>query len=75
VSGEPSIRVALDTSKCRAYGICVGIDPDVFELPNGSPVAVLRAEQVGVEHREDLEDAMHNCPASAIRLEFIGAVE
>ncbi|MPV89514.1 ferredoxin [Georgenia ruanii] len=62
------MAVHLDTSKCRAYGICVGILPDVFDLPKGSPVAVLRRDVADGEDLEDLEEAVVNCPAQAISL-------
>ncbi|WP_205739578.1 ferredoxin [Georgenia sp. SYP-B2076] len=62
------VAVRLDTSKCRAYGICVGIMPDVFDLPKGSPVAVLLKDVADGEDLTDLEEAVFNCPASAISL-------
>ncbi|KAE8765733.1 ferredoxin [Georgenia thermotolerans] len=62
------VAVHLDTSRCRAYGICVGILPDVFDLPKGSPVAVLRLAVADGEDLEDLEEAVFNCPAQAISL-------
>ncbi|MCK6208954.1 ferredoxin [Georgenia sp. EYE_87] len=62
------VAVRLDTTKCRAYGICVGILPDVFDLPKGSPVAVLRRDVASGEGLADLEEAVFNCPAQAISL-------
>lgn len=60
------VTVRLDTTKCRAYGICVSILPEVFDLPKGSPVAVLRRDVVDAEDFTDLEEAVFNCPAQAI---------
>jgi ferredoxin len=62
------IAVHLDTSKCRAYGICVGIVPDVFDLPKGSPVARLLKDVTDAHELADLEEAAFNCPAQAISL-------
>lgn len=63
-----TIRIHLDTTKCQAYGLCVGIAPDVFDVPAGSPIAVLLTETADDEDREDLEEAVRNCPAQAIAL-------
>ncbi|WP_221934737.1 ferredoxin [Georgenia yuyongxinii] len=62
------VAVHLDTTKCRAYGICVTIAPDVFSLPKGSPVAVLLKDVTDGEDLADLEEASFNCPAQAISL-------
>lgn len=63
-----SIRIILDTNKCQAYGLCVGIAPDFFDVPAGSPIAVLLAETADDDDRDDLEEAVRNCPAQAIAL-------
>lgn len=63
-----SISIALDTSKCQAYGLCVGIVPDVFDVPSGSSVAVVLREVADEDEREDLEEAARSCPAQAIVL-------
>lgn len=63
-----TIRIHLDATKCQAYGLCVGIAPDVFDVPAGSPIAVLLTETADDEDREDLEEAVRNCPAQAIAL-------
>lgn len=62
------VAVHLDTTKCRAYGICVSIAPDVFDLPKRSPVAVLLKDVADADELEDLEEAVFNCPAQAIAL-------
>lgn len=62
------VEVQLDTGKCRAYGVCVGLAPDVFELPKGSPVAVLRRSVADEADLEDLQEAVFSCPAQAITL-------
>ncbi len=63
-----SISIALDTSKCQAYGLCVGIAPDVFDVPSGSSVAVLLRDVADQDELEDLEEAVRSCPAQAIAL-------
>lgn len=63
-----SVTIHLDTDKCHAYGVCVGMSPDVFDLPRGALVAALLKTEVDEARREELEDAARNCPAAAIKL-------
>lgn len=63
-----SISIALDTTKCQAYGLCVGIAPDVFDVQAGSSLAVLLRDVANEDEREDLEEAARSCPAQAIVL-------
>lgn len=62
------LEVLLDTRLCVAYGICVSIMPDVFDTPRGSSTAVLLRTRVGLEERDDLEEAVRNCPAQALAI-------
>jgi ferredoxin len=66
VNGE--LTVHLDTTRCRSYGVCVSILPDVFDTPSGVPTAVLLRENVDADEREDLEEAARACPAQAISI-------
>ncbi|QYN33515.1 ferredoxin [Pseudonocardia sp. DSM 110487] len=61
-------EVLLDTDRCQAYGICVGILPDVIATPPGSPVAVLLGTHVDASDREDLAEAVRVCPAQALQI-------
>lgn len=63
-----SLAVSLDGTRCKSYGICVSVMPDVFDTPPGSPTAVLLRETVDADEREDLEEAARACPAQAIAL-------
>jgi ferredoxin len=60
------LAIALDTTRCKSYGICVSVLPEVFDTPASSPAAVLLVDTVGEEDRDDLEEAVRNCPAQAI---------
>lgn len=62
------LTVTLDTKRCKSYGICVGILPEVFDTPPGAPVAVLLRDTVDADEREDLEEAIRACPAQAIAM-------
>jgi ferredoxin len=66
VNGKPTVQ--LDTARCRSYGVCVSILPDVFDTPSGVPTAVLLRENVDADEREDLEEAARACPAQAISI-------
>lgn len=60
--------VAVDPGRCMAYGLCVGIHPDVFALPQGSPAAVVTREVLLPDDLEDVEEAIRACPAQALTL-------
>ena len=58
--------VRLDEVRCRSYGICVSILPDVFDLPPDAKSAVLLRHEVDPDDVEDLQEAVRACPAQAI---------
>lgn len=60
--------MVLDTTRCQGYGLCVGIHPDVFDVPAGSPVAVVLRDIVDGDDLADVEEAARACPAQAISL-------
>lgn len=61
-------RVVVDGTRCTAYGLCVGIHPDVFAVPLGSPVAVVLREELEPEDLDDVAEAVRTCPAQALTL-------
>ena len=63
-----AVTVELDQGLCRAYGICLSILPDVFDIPAGSRTAVLQRADVDADDVEDLEEAVRACPARAISI-------
>jgi len=64
MSDETVVR--LDQHRCRSYGICVSILPDVFDLPPDAKSAVLLRHEVDPDDVEDLQEAVRSCPAQAI---------
>lgn len=62
------IEVLLNGASCQGYGICLGIAPDAFDIPSGSPVAVLIRSTFPASERAVLEDAVRSCPAQAISI-------
>lgn len=67
-------KVVIDGPACQAYGLCVTLHPEVFDVPPGSPVAILLREVVGDDDMEDVEEAVRACPAQAITLEPLDEV-
>ncbi len=61
-------RVVIDPTRCTGYGICVGIHPEVFLVPEGSPVAVVIQDVVGDDDLEDVQEAVRACPSQALTL-------
>jgi ferredoxin len=64
MSDETVVR--LDEVRCRSYGICVSILPEVFDLPPDAKTAILLRHKVDADDVEDLEEAVRACPAQAI---------
>lgn len=54
--------------RCKAYGVCVSVLPEVFDIRPGSPTAVLLRDAADAEERADLEEAVRNCPAQALSI-------
>ena len=57
-------RIEIDRSLCSAYGTCIDLAPDLFELSDDL-IAVAR---VGVTDAEAAVEAASACPMGAIRL-------
>ena len=60
--------VHVDASKCLAYGTCVGIAPDMFDLPARAKIVVLLKREVSDDEIGEVEEAVRNCPARALSL-------
>ncbi len=65
------MRVVVDQLQCEGNAVCVGIAPDLFELPDDSDVVrVLRAVDAGDELA--VRDAVRLCPKQALSIEEDG---
>ena len=62
-------RIEIDRSLCSAYGTCIDIAPDLFELSDDL-IAVARVEATDAEVAVEAASA---CPMGAIRLVEIRA--
>ena len=63
------LRVIVDTARCQAYGLCVAIHPEVFDVPDGATTAHVLRDVIDDDDRRDVEEAIHACPAQAISLQ------
>lgn len=61
-------EIELDTKKCRAYGICVGLAPDHFAMPPGQPRVTVTKRAVTKDEYEEVEEAVEECPAQALKM-------
>lgn len=67
------MEVHVDASKCLAYGTCVGIAPDVFDLPARAKIVVLLKREVADDEIEEVEEAVRCCPARALSLRAVAS--
>jgi 3-phenylpropionate/trans-cinnamate dioxygenase ferredoxin reductase subunit len=63
-----SLQVHADLNACQGYANCVVNAGDVFDLSDDGKVVVLPVDLETVD-RNQLEEAVASCPASALRLE------
>lgn len=61
-------EIELISGKCRAYGLCVGLAPDHFDMPSGQPQVLVLKRTVAEDEFEEVEEAVDACPAQALRL-------
>ena len=59
------MRVSVDPERCRGYGLCGTIAPDVFSLTD-SGYSVVTTPDVPPESQEAVREAVHVCPERAI---------
>jgi ferredoxin len=62
------MQIIVDTRRCQAYGVCVTLHPEVFEVPLGGSSAVVLRDTLDADDLADVEEAVRACPAQAIAL-------
>ncbi|WP_028852228.1 ferredoxin [Thermocrispum municipale] len=62
------MKITIDTDVCTGHGICESIREDIFEVGDDGLVHLLTTEFTE-DDREDLMDAVDQCPTQALRLE------
>jgi ferredoxin len=63
------MRIALDGTRCQAYGNCQLAAPDVFHLDATTPVAAILQPQPPEDFRPQVEEAVYSCPVEALTLQ------
>jgi ferredoxin len=63
------MKVTVDTDRCELHGDCVLVAPEVFDIGDDDDVVTVLAAQPGEELRAKVEEAVRNCPVSAISLQ------
>jgi ferredoxin len=59
------MKASVDADRCRGYGLCNTIAPELFTLTDGGFSVVTRPEvPAGLE--EAVREAVHVCPERAI---------
>ncbi len=69
---ETGLEIRVDASKCLAYGNCVSVAPDLFDLPARAKSVLVLKRVVGGEEREELEEAVRSCPVRALSIAAAG---
>ncbi|MET0628357.1 MAG: ferredoxin [Acidimicrobiia bacterium] len=64
----PGWRVVVDFDLCESNAICAGLAPEVFEVRDDDFLYLLE-EQPPDALREQVQDAVRQCPKQAISIE------
>ena len=70
MSQSPEVigQVAVDYDLCEANGICVGIDPEVFDLDDDDNLHLLGTD-VTPQNESRIQQAVDSCPRNALHIE------
>lgn len=60
-------KIEVDWGLCESNGVCMGINPDIFELGDDDMLTVLQ-EEVTPENEADVREAVRQCPRQAISI-------
>lgn len=60
------MKIQVDPTKCQAYGRCIEIGPDLFELDDFGFAVALEEGVVAPGNEDRAREAVRECPARAI---------
>ncbi|HWF54209.1 MAG TPA: ferredoxin [Solirubrobacteraceae bacterium] len=63
------MRVIVDVDVCAAHGDCVVAAPEIFDLGDDDDVVTVINPEPDEALRASAEQAVSDCPVSAIRIE------
>ncbi len=66
-------EIQVDAGKCLAYGTCVGLAPDHFDLPARAKVVLVLKREIADDETEEIEEAVRSCPARALSIRQAGS--
>lgn len=59
------MRVEVDRDRCEGNAVCVGIDPDLFELDDDD-YAVVKVAPIPADKEAHAQQAVEECPRAAL---------
>ena len=62
------MRVKANYDLCEANAICVGIDPEVFDVDDDDQLNILSPE-VTPQNQDRIRQAVDSCPRTALSIE------
>jgi ferredoxin len=62
------VKVTVDPVLCEAHGVCMSIDPDIFDLGDDDVLVILE-ENPPEAKRSLVEQAVTRCPRQALTLQ------
>lgn len=62
------MKVSVDPGLCEAHGVCMSIEPTVFDLGDDD-LLTIREEEPPEDKRSAIEQAVIRCPRQALSLQ------
>jgi ferredoxin len=61
------VKVVVDAGLCEAHGVCMSLDPTIFDLGDDDILTIL-IDDVPEDKREVVEQAVMRCPRQALSI-------
>jgi ferredoxin len=61
------MKVEVDYGLCESNGVCMGINPEVFDLGEDDNLTILKSE-LTPETEDDVREAVRQCPRQALSI-------
>lgn len=61
------MKITIDANVCTGHGVCESIRPDIFEVSDDG-MAHLLTDELNEQDRDDLLEAVDQCPTQALKL-------
>lgn len=60
-------KIEVDWGLCESNGVCMGVDPEIFDLDDNDDLHVLQ-EEVTPDNEDHVREAVRQCPRQAISI-------